>query len=59
MISIYTFDPMILLNEHDFNNRDVLTASGRDNLTVGERRALKQLHSYLSPQQGWHYCSPI
>ena len=36
---------MILLNEDDFDNRDVFTASGRDNLTAGERRALKQLQN--------------
>ena len=29
----------------DCNNRDVFTASSRDNLTVGERRALKQLQN--------------
>ena len=36
---------MILLNKHDFNNRDVFTVSGRDNPTVGDRRALKQLQN--------------
>ena len=36
---------MIVLNEHDFNNRDVLSATGQNNLTVGECKALKELQN--------------
>ena len=48
---LYTFNPhgplafesMTLLNEHNFNNRHMFTASGRDNLTEKEHKALKEL----------------
>ena len=38
-------ESMILLSKHDFNNRDVFAASGRNNLTVEERKALKELQN--------------
>ena len=34
-----------ICEQHDFNNRDVLADSGQDNLTGGERRALKQIQN--------------
>ena len=40
---------MILHNEHDFHYRDMFTASGRDNLTLGEHTALKQLQNMANP----------
>ena len=38
-------ESMIVFNEHNFNNRDVFTATGQNNLTVGEHKALKELQN--------------
>ena len=36
------FESMSVLNEHDFNNREVFTATG-NNLTVGECKDFKEV----------------
>ena len=38
-------ESMIVLNEHDLNNRDVFTATGHNNLIVGGHKALKELQN--------------